>query len=500
MNEIVSFLRTFAQDNLANLLIALGILIGGWLVALIISALFRLALRRTEIDNRLAQWLVGEEKIEGVDVEKWMARILFYLLMLFVLVGFFQALGLTLITEPLNEFLNQVFGYLPRLIAPAILLVGAWLLATGLRFVVLRVLTAAKIDERLGQEAGIEDAESIPLAKTIADSVYWLIFLLALPAVLSILDLDGLLSPVQSMIDKVLAFLPHLFAALLILAVGWLLARIVQRIVTNLLSAVGLDRLSQQVGLDTALGEQKLSKLLGLVLYVLILIPVLIAALNALQLEAITNPASEMLNTILAALPLLFAAALVLTIAFFVGRLVAGLIANLLAGVGFNGILEKLGIGSSPKEGQRTPAELAGDLVLAAIMLFATIEAVRLLGFEVLAELVADFMVFASHVGLGLVIFGVGLFLANLAARTIEAGGTKQATMLALVARISILVLAGAMALRQMGLANEIIVLAFGLLLGAVAVAAAIAFGIGGRDLAKRALEGWSDQLSSSDE
>ena len=60
-----------------------------------------------------------------------------------------------------------------------------------------------------------------------------------------------------------------------------------------------------------------------------------------------------------------------------------------------------------------------------------------------------------------------------------------------MIARVAILVLAGAMSLRQMGLANEIVVLAFGLIVGAVAVAAAIAFGIGGRDVAKRKLEEW---------
>jgi hypothetical protein len=497
MQQIVETLQSFAQQHLGQILVALAILVGGWLVALVISALFRLALKRTEIDNRLAQWLVGEEKIEGIDVEKWMARLLFYLLMVFVLVGFFQALGLTLVTEPLNRFLNQVFEYLPRLIAPIILLLGAWMLATGLRFVVHRVLTAARLDDRLGHGAGMDDDQAIPIAKTISDSVYWLIFLLALPAVLSILDLQGLLSPVQSMVDKVLAFLPHLFAALLILAVGWLLARIVQRVVSNLLAAVGLDRLSAQVGLDTALGDQKLSRLLGLVLYVLILIPVLIASLNALQLDAITSPASAMLDTILSALPLVFAAALVLTIAFFVGRLVSGLLTNVLAGIGFDGILEKLGLGSAPSEGRARPSQLAGNLVLVAIMLFASIEAVNLLGFEVLGTLIAEFLVFAGQVALGLVIFAVGLFLANLAARTIEAGASAQAALLAMAARVSILVLAGAMSLRQMGLANEIIVLAFGLLMGAIAVAAAIAFGIGGRDLARTTLEGWAARLDA---
>jgi hypothetical protein len=206
-----------------------------------------------------------------------------------------------------------------------------------------------------------------------------------------------------------------------------------------------------------------------------------------------------MLNTILGAFPDIFAAGLVLAIAYVVGRVVAGLISNLLTGVGFNAILARLGLGKEPAEGERTPSEIVGYLVLVAIMLFATIEATQLLGFSLLAELVTEFTVFASQIILGLIIFAIGLWLSNLAARTIQASQAAQAGLLALAARVSILVLAGAMALRQMGLANEIINLAFGLLLGAIAVAAALAFGLGGRDIAGRQLEGWLGSVRSEE-
>ena len=96
---------------------------------------------------------------------------------------------------------------------------------------------------------------------------------------------------------------------------------------------------------------------------------------------------------------------------------------------------------------------------------------------------------------IGLVILGLGLYLANLAATTIRVSGSGQSTVLATAARAAILILAGAMALRQMNVAEDIINLAFGLLLGAVAVAAAVAFGIGGRDLARQQLERWAGGL-----
>ena len=496
MQTVLDQIAQVIGGYIPSLLGALAILILGWLVALIVSAIVRGLLRRTALDDRAAAWIAGEEKEKTIDAAEWIGKAVYYLVMLFVLIAFFQALGLTIITDPLNQLLTLVLAYLPQLLGAGLLLLLAWAVATGLRWLILRVLGAAKIDERLGKEADLE-AEGAPLTKSIAEAVYWLVFLVFLPAILSALNLQGLLGPVQGMVDEALGFLPNLFAAVIILAIGWFAARIAQRIVTNLLGAIGTDRLSEQIGLAPVLGKQQLSGLLGLIVYVLILIPVLIAALNALALEAITQPASNMLNTILGAFPPIFAAALLLVIAYVVGRVVSRLIANLLAGFGFDTILARLGIGEEAAPGKWMPSQVVGYLILVVIMLFSAVEAARLLGFAALAILVAQFIAFAAQVILGLVIFAIGLYLANLAAKVIQASRAAQAGLFATAARVSILVLAGAMALRQMGLANDIINLAFGLLLGAIAVAVAVAFGLGGRDIAARKLEGWTESIES---
>ncbi len=487
-NQILEWLNTYGLHILA----ALGILIGGWILSLIISWCVRWALHRTTMDNKLAGWIVGEDKQKDLPVEKWISKGVFYLLMVVVLIAFFHTVRLTPIANAGSALLTQIMEYAPRLLGAAILLLLAWIVASLLRVVISKALGALKLDEKFGSQADVEAPKAGSVSRTIAEAVYWLVFLFFLPAILGALSLSGLLDPVQGMIDEILAYLPNFFAAAVILAVGWFVARILRKIVTSLAAAIGADALSEKVGMVNVLGKQKLSVVLGLVVYVLVFIPVLVAALNALQLEAITRPASEMLNTILGALPNIFAAALVLLIAFFVGRIVSSLVANLLSGLGFNGIFKKLGlIKEEIPEGQKTPSGIVGYLVLVAVMLFATIEAARLLGFALLADLVSQFIVFAGNVILGVIIFGAGLFLANLAARAIQSSSARQARFLALAAQAAILVLAGAMALRQMGLASDIINLAFGLLLGAVAIAVAIAFGIGGKDIAARQLQSW---------
>ena len=476
---------------LPNLLGALGILVIGWLVAVVVAAVVRGALKRTTIDNRIAAWMGASQ---GVEVERYVGKGAYWLIMLFVLVAFFQALNLTNVTEPLNALLNQLTGFVPRLLGAGTLLLVAWLVATVVKKLIIGAMSAARVDERLSGEAEVEEGKTIPVSKALADGVYWLIFLLFLPAILGALALEGLLVPVQQLVDGLLGFLPNILAAGLIIAVGWFVAHLVRRIVTNLLASAGVDRLGDQIGAGQVLGTIRLSSLLGLITYVLILFPVLISSLNALQLAAITEPASDMLGKILDVIPSLFAAVLLVSVAYLVGHLVSRLIGNVLAGAGFDNILAQLGLGQ-PSEGGRTPSAMIGTLIRVAILLFASVEAASLLGFVNLAEMLSGFITLGGQVILGVVVFGIGLYLADLAATTVRASGSAQAPLLANAARVAIIVLTGAMALRQMGLANEIINLAFGGLLGAIAVAVALAFGLGARDVAGRAVERWTSKL-----
>ncbi len=77
--------------------------------------------------------------------------------------------------------------------------------------------------------------------------------------------------------------------------------------------------------------------------------------------------------------------------------------------------------------------------------------------------------------------------------------GSPHAELLSKLARLSVLVLAGAIALQQLGVADEIIVIAFGVLIGAIALTGVIAFGLGGRDVASRELSTWVDNLKKKE-
>lgn len=485
INDLVAFLPTAVG--------AIALLIGGWIVALLAASLVRAGMKRAEISARVGKLLSGVAPEDPAAADKWAGRAVFWIIILFTLVGFFQILGLSGVSGPLTGFLNEIFTYAPRLIGPAVLLVVAWIVAVVLRALVQRGLKAIKFDERLTSETGISEPSTIVTTDTIASAVYWLTFLIFLPAILGGLQLGGLLDPVKELVRELLSYLPNLFGAAVILLVGWFVAHLVRTLVVKFLAAVGTDSLPQRVGLQTEIKEQRLSSLIGLIVFALILIPVIIASLQALDLETITQPASAMLGSFLDAVPAIFGAAILLAITYVVARVVANLTTSLLEGIGFNELSSKLGLGEFTVGDKTSPAKVVGYLVLIAIMLFATIEALSLMGFVSVSQMVADFLAFAGNVLLGVFIIGLGLFIGKLVDQAIRSAKVAQAELLATVGRAAVVILGFAMGLKQMGIADEVILLAFGITLGAVAVAAAIAFGLGSRDAAKALIDKWAD-------
>lgn len=517
-NELGIMLAAF----LPNLLIALAILIGGWLIAFVISKLVENLLHRTSLDDRLAGAMRGGSP-DRIPVERGIALVVFWIIMLFVILTFLNTLNLGAVSRPVGNLLNDIVAFLPNLLAAAALTVLAFVIATVLRLVLTRVLSGSMFSQRISDTAQVDARNRITIGQTIGTVVYWLVLLLFLPAILDALELQGILAPVQGMVDSILGTLPNIFGAALVLIVGYFVARIVRQIVANLLDGVGVNRLGARTGANAVLRENRLSDLIATIVFVLILIPVAIAALNILNIPAISGPASDMLTRVLNAIPAIFGAFLLLAIAYFIARLVGSLVSNLLSGVGFNRLFAENGPipvsglnvpatgagegtfrSTSPSEPNQSmptapsrtmPSDVIGWVVMIAILLFAAAEAANMLGFETLTVLIGQFVVAAWNILFGLVIFAIGLWLSTVAYRMIRNTGTTNAHILATAARIAILVFAGALALRQMGIAESIVNLAFGLMLGAVAVAAAIAFGIGGRSVAADLLERWRGQL-----
>ena len=517
---LTEFAQEFFSQDVKSLVYALITLVIGWILAWAIGRFVRTLLKKTNIDNRIATWLTGQQGEEPIPVEEWIGDTVKWIIRLFVIVAALQPLQLEAVTEPLNTLLTEITGFLPQIGAAAILLGLAWVVASLVKIFIIRLLRTFDLDQRFNEQVGTSESD-LTLSETIGNTLYWLIFLLFLPSILSTLQLQGTLGPVQELVNGILSVLPNIFAAILIVAIGWLIAQLVRKIVTNLVISTGADQLGTRFGLSEGEDSPSLSWIIGTVVYVLILIPVAIAGLERLQIQAISQPAVAMLDQVLNTLPKIFTATLVLIIAYFIAQYISEFVSNILSNVGFNNLFSWLGLqrpastsegeeaetmvtdqgeGSSSSSGiqNRTPSELMGIVVLVGIMLFATLAAVNILNIPALTELVSGIVLVSGKIIAGLIIFAIGLYFANVAFNLILSSGMQQSRTLAQAGRIVIIAFSLALGLQQMGIAPNIVNLAFGLLLGSVAVAIALAFGLGSREIAAEQVREWMNNFKSS--
>ncbi len=502
-----ALLTKLRSDGL-TLIQGLLILLVGWIIALIVRSFVKNLLHNTEIDNQIAAWITGNDSSDSsIPIEKWLSDFAYWLIILFAVVAFLNTLQLEAVYQPLNALLGELTSFLPKLLGAGLLSAIAWLLATLVKTIITRVFGSFNLEEKLGEEN-----QQISVSQTVGNAVYWFIFLLFLPSILSTLQLEGTLVPVQGLLDEILAIIPNVLGAVIIAVVGWVVARIVQGVVSSLLATTPINQVGANFGLSTEPTGNSLSNIVGNVVKVLILIPVAITALDALQIQAISQPATEMLNQVLTLLPKLLAATLVLGLAYAGGQYLSDMVSNVLGSVGFDNIFQWLGIAQTPKTTEtsseetpettttetRTPSQIAGVIVLVAVMLIASLTAVDILEIEALRAVVGTLLAIAGQVLVGLAVLALGLYLANLCFNLITNSGTRQARFLGHTARISILVFVIAMALQQMGIAPNIVNLAFGLLVGGIAAAIALAFGLGGREVAAEQLREWLNNIKEN--
>ena len=138
------------------------------------------------------------------------------------------------------------------------------------------------------------------------------------------------------------------------------------------------------------------------------------------------------------------------------------------------------------------PSRIVANIAFIAIMLAAAIEAAKQLGGGTVAIFLAQVTELGGKVIFGTSIIVTGIFLARIIARLVGSSTGEDSYAQTLV-RFAIIALFTAIGLTFMGLADQIVILAFGLILGSAAIAVALAFGLGGRDAAARFLDRYVD-------
>lgn len=392
-------------------------------------------------------------------------------------------------TSEFSVYSQLAILWAPRILAAVVILVVAYFAGKGLKWALANGINRVPVIAK--QNAATAPQQSV--GEQLGQLGYWLILLIGLVAALSVLGLQGVVAPLNTLVVGVMAFIPRLIGAGVIFFVGLLLARVAQRFVESALSVAQVDKWLDKSGVARVTGAGGLSKTLGVLVFVLIIIPVAVAALEQLGVKAISDPAVAVLRTVLDALPRLVAAAILLAIAYFIGRWVAGLIEQVLPSLGFDRSIQALNLGEAEPAAPPAlvPSKIVANLALVAIILFSAVEAARLLQFAAAAQMLEEVLKLGSRVVFGGAIITAGVLIGDLLAKLIgrSVGGADR--FAATLVRWATIALAVAMGLRFMGIADEIVIIAFGLILGSAAVAAALAFGLGGRQAAQELLQRW---------
>ena len=392
---------------------------------------------------------------------------------------------------------GQVYEWAPRILGALAILLIAYLLARAAKWAI------AKIVDRIPALQKHNAAEpGKTLGSLLGDIVFWLILLVGILTALQPLGLSEVLEPVRTLTNDTFAFIPNLLGAGLLFFLGLVIAKIVRRLVEGSLLAANADGWLRRSGIvesagttpatpmgapASVAGRVSISRSIATVVFFLIMIPFTIAALEALNIASISGPATEMLRTILDAIPNVIGAAILVAIGYFLGKLAKQAVEQILPSLGFDRAVSALGF--SPES--TTPSRTVGTIAMIAILIFFAIKAAELLNSPIIAVMLAQVLELGSRILFGTVIILGGVVIARIVSKLVSGAGTEG--WLPAILKWSIIALAVAMGLRFMGLANEIVIIAFASIIGSAAVACALAFGLGGRPTAHKLLEQWTE-------
>ncbi|ASN39855.1 hypothetical protein CGQ24_13105 [Arthrobacter sp. 7749] len=371
-------------------------------------------------------------------------------------------------------------GMAQKVVIAVIILLVTWLLAKIVKWAIGKLVGRVKGLQRQGND-GAQVGESLG---KVAALIIWLF---GLVAILQVFALSEVLAPVQDLLGKVMGFIPNLIGAGIIFFIGYMIAKIVRQLVTTALGAVDFGKLTSKLkrgAVEPSIQEtrEQNAKIIGIIgnlLFAIIIIVVGISALQVLGIAAISDPAQQMLTMIMNAIPQIVAALILLAIGYVIAKFVGTILQSTLEGIGTDSVVHKWGIVPADK----SASSIIATLVKIAIMLFFGIMAARLMNFPEVTNILNQILALAGNVLFGGLIIAAGFVIANIVVSIVGPGTA------ATVIRWATIVLFIAMGLKYMGLADSIINMAFGAVVIGGALAAALAFGLGGRDAAARALQ-----------
>jgi len=209
----------------------------------------------------------------------------------------------------------------------------------------------------------------------------------------------------------------------------------------------------------------------------------------------IVEPVREMLTRIMAYLPVLLGALVILIVGWIVAKIIRSIVNGVLKVVRFDALADKAGISEVLRKGDLkiTARQVVSSLVYWLIIIMVLVMAANALGLPKASDILSSLFAYVPKVIAALLVLVVAMFLANFVSGIVKiaAGNAKlpKPQLLAGISRWAIIIFALTIALAQLGIAPLLITATFNIILGGIVLALALAFGLGGKDAAARYLE-----------
>lgn len=381
-----------------------------------------------------------------------------------------------------NAFLSRIWSGLPNLLVAVLLIIVALVVAGIVRNLIKKAVKHFKLDEKL---AG-NDTSSKEMLDMLGNLGYILTLLLFLPGILDKLGLPSITVPILGFLNGIFGYIPNLLGAAIILVLGFFLAKIIKQLVAGFLKRINVDNYQEKLGIKrTSASKLNISDMLANIVYILILIPIIIAALQALNISVISDPAVAMLNDIFLMIPRIIAGIVILIIGIFLAKIIADFIYSMLEG---SGLSEKVaGVVEDASAAKLDLAKLISEIVKYVIIAVFLVQAFNVIQLSVLNEAGTAILAYIPKVLAAMLIL-IGAFLLGGLLKKFIVEQFPDSNVAGLVVKYAILAIGVLAALTQLGIATGFLLPLFQLTVAAGALAVALAFGLGGREFAAKKL------------
>lgn len=387
----------------------------------------------------------------------------------------------------MSDMFVSFFGAgLWAVIKAALILVLAFIVAAIVKSMVVKLLTKTKLGSLKGKTEASSDGGK-KAVEHIGKLVYLLVFLLFVPGIFESLGMNEISMPILNLLNTMWGYMPNILATVIVLWVGFFIAKLVREILIPVFGKIKVNRLQEMAGIETT-DSAKLSDTLAYIVYVLILIPIIITALQVLDIRAVSDPAIRMLDTIFGFIPNILVALVLIIVGCMIAKLSGNIVESMIASAGLDAKLSGL---LENKNEKFVLSKVIGQIVHIVMVIFFVVESCGVLRLQVLTDIGSAVIGYMPYV-LAAVLISLACFICNtIVQKSLQKNGHYGYAMLS---KCAIYTVGGFMILNELGIAAEIVNMLFIILVAAIAIAFAIAFGIGGRESAGRLLKKLEDK------